>query len=161
MKSKAHQLGLFHPTVHVWCYSKSGMVLLQQRGAHKSTFPLKWDVSVAGHMGAGESPEISAFREVKEEIGITIDPSKLQKLGILKIEKKHSQLLWDREFTHTYLYEMSEQTLLTKQESEVEALEWIALQEFERRIQQDETLFVPNSIKRYQKVIQEIQSRLQ
>ena len=61
LKSKAHQMGLFHATVHVWCYSRTGNVLLQQRAANKQANPLKWDVSVAGHIGAGESPELGAF----------------------------------------------------------------------------------------------------
>ena len=54
LKKEAHRLGHFHATVHVWCYSKSGKILLQQRGKDKKTFPLLWDVSVAGHVSAGE-----------------------------------------------------------------------------------------------------------
>ena len=161
MKSKAHLLGLFHPTVHIWCYSKTGMVLLQQRGANKSTYPLKWDVSVAGHMGSGELPELSAQREVEEEIGVSIDAAKLQRIGFFKMEKKHNAELWDREYTHTYLYEMDEHTSLEKQESEVEALAWISLEEFERQIQENNSRFVPNSAERYRKVLNEIRLRLQ
>lgn len=160
MKSEAHQLGLFHPTVHVWCFSKNGKILLQQRGKDKSTYPLKWDVSVAGHIGAGESPEISAFREVQEEIGVAIDVSGLDKIGVFKIEKKHSESLWDREFTHTFLFEMDEKTPLIKQVSEVEALEWVSLKDFEQMVSGNDERFVPNSTERYQKVIQEIKSRL-
>ncbi|MEO0571805.1 MAG: NUDIX domain-containing protein [Bacteroidota bacterium] len=160
MKSEAHKLGLFHPTVHVWCYSKNGMVLLQQRGGNKSIDPLKWDVSVAGHIGAGETPEISAYREVQEEIGVTINASKLQKIEVFKIEKRHSKSIWDREFTHTYLYEMDQGVTLIKQESEVEALEWISLEVFETRIIEQETLFVTHSTNRYRKVIENIRLRL-
>ena len=87
LKSEAHKKGLFHPTVHIWCYSETGKILLQQRGANKKTFPLKWDVSVAGHMASGETPEVSALREVQEEIGVVIDLSKLEKIGVEKIEK--------------------------------------------------------------------------
>ncbi|MEM8926850.1 MAG: NUDIX domain-containing protein [Bacteroidota bacterium] len=160
MKSKAHQLGLFHPTIHVWCFSKKGQVLLQQRGANKSTYPLKWDVSVAGHIGAGESPDTAAFREVQEEIGVTIKVSKLENIGIFKTEKKHSERIWDREFTHTFLYVLDEKTTLTKQVSEVEALEWVSLEDFEQMAANEDKRFVPNSIERYRQVIQEIKSRL-
>ena len=160
MKSEAHKLGLFHPIIHVWCYSKNGMILLQQRGSNKSTFPLKWDVSVAGHIGAGESPELAAIREVQEEIGVAIDSAQLQKIDFSLIEERHSQHIWDREFAHVFLYEMSKSTLLTKQESEVEALEWITLEEFENRIHGNTALFVPNSTSRYLEIIKKIRSRL-
>lgn len=160
MKSKAHQLGLFHPTIHVWCYSKKGKVLLQQRGVNKSTYPLKWDVSVAGHMSAGESPEFGASRETQEEIGVAIEVSRLEKIGVFQIEKKHSNLIWDREFTHTFLYVMDEKITLAKQESEVEALEWVPLESFEQMVAINDKRFVPNSTQRYQKILQEIKSRL-
>lgn len=160
MKSKAHALGLFHPTIHVWCYSKKGNVLLQQRGAHKDTYPLKWDVSVAGHMAAGEPPELSAFREVQEEIGIDIEPSDLQKIDFFKIERRHSEVIWDREFNHTFLYWLDERVRLTKQDTEVEALQWMSLNEFEQLAINKDPRFVPNSTKRYLKVITEIRSRL-
>ena len=160
MKSEAHKLGLFHPTIHVWCYSKRGKVLLQQRGANKDANPLKWDVSVAGHIGAGESPEIGALREVKEEIGVTIDLKDLEKIDVLKKEKRYSASFFDREFTHTFLYMLSEDTPLTKQESEVEALEWVTLQDFQELVVQDDSQLVPNSRDRYQQIIKMIASRL-
>lgn len=160
LKSKAHKLGLFHPTVHIWCYSGNGKVLLQQRGANKDTHPLKWDVSVAGHVGSCEQLEIAAVREVHEEIGVTIAVSKLEKIGTFKIEERHSTVLFDREFTHTYLYKLDENTELTKQESEVEALDWVSLEKFEGMILEDEIRFVPNSKDRYKEVIKAIKSRL-
>lgn len=160
LKSKAHQMGLFHATVHVWCYSVTGKVLLQQRGVNKDANSLKWDVSVAGHIGAGETPELGAFREVQEEIGVTIKTEKLQKLAVIKIEKKYSKKFWDREFTHTFLYGLDEQTPLTKQETEVEALEWLALERFEKLVSINDKRFVPNSENRYKEVIKAIKSRL-
>lgn len=160
LKSKAHQLGLFHPTIHVWCYSKSGSVLLQQRGASKSAYPLKWDVSVAGHIGAGELPTVGAVREVQEEIGVTIDASKLEYVGVFKIEKRHQKNFWDREFNHTYLYLLDVNTPLQMEIEEVEALEWVSLYDFEDMVTNEDARFVPNSSKRYLDVIRAIQSRL-
>ena len=160
VKSEAHKLGLFHPTVHVWCYSKNGRVLLQQRGANKDTFPLKWDVSVAGHVSAGEALEVAAFREVQEEIGITINMSALKKIGIFKIEEEHSEMIWDREFTHTFLYELDDKIPLTRQASEVESLKWLSIQSFEQLVLQEDPGFVPNSTARYLDVLKAIRSCL-
>ena len=71
LKSDAHRQGIFHPTVHIWFYTNQGEILMQRRGEFKDTYPLLWDVSVAGHIGAGEDIYDAALREVKEEIGLT------------------------------------------------------------------------------------------
>ncbi|AWX43035.1 Isopentenyl-diphosphate Delta-isomerase [Flagellimonas maritima] len=160
LKSKVHEKGFYHPTVHVWCYTKDGLVLLQRRGSSKKSFPLKWDISVAGHVGAGESLENAAVREVYEEIGVEIAPSELIKIGVFKTEHKHSQTFLDREFNHTYLCQLDAKTKLQKQISEVEDLKWFALNHFKEWINQNYPDLVPNSNGRYEKVIQEIASRL-
>jgi len=128
LKSEAHKKGLFHPTVHVWFYTKNSEVLLQKRGKTKTTFPLLWDVSVAGHIEAGESIENAALREVKEEIGLTIFQNNLQKIGIFKSIQKHAKNLIDCEFHHCFISKLNvslEQ--LTKQESEVTSLDLVPL----------------------------------
>lgn len=160
LKSEAHQKGLFHPTIHVWCYSKFGKILIQQRGANKETYPLKWDVSVAGHIGAGEEIETGAIREVEEEIGIILSIDDLEKIDVFKSEKRHSDTIWDREFNHTFLAELDEEILLIKQKEEVEALAWISLEAFENMISSNDEGLVPNSENRYQRVIEAIRSRI-
>ena len=160
LKSEAHRLGLFHPTVHVWCYSLDGMVLLQQRGRNKINFPLKWDISVAGHVSAGEAIEEAAIREVQEEIGVWIQISQLEKIGAFKTEHQHAEDYLDKEFNHTFLCQLSTQTTLLKQESEVETLAWFTLEKFKTWVLEGNTALVPNLDMRYEKVIAEIESRL-
>ena len=72
LKDEAHQKGWFHPTVHIWFYTDTPSLLLQKRGLSKQTYPGFWDVSVAGHVSAGETILEGALREVKEEIGLDI-----------------------------------------------------------------------------------------
>ncbi|MDT0607234.1 NUDIX hydrolase [Croceitalea rosinachiae] len=160
LKSEAHLNGLFHQTIHVWFYTEHGEVLLQQRGKNKSTYPLKWDVSVAGHIGASESFELGAIREVEEEIGVSITSEQLDKIGVFKTEKRHSQAFFDREFNHTFLCLLDKKLTLIKQESEVEDLKWLSLNEFEGWVQEEHPDLVPNSENRYQFIISEIKSRL-
>lgn len=160
LKSVAHANGLFHSTIHLWCYSLDGCLLLQQRGKSKETYPLKWDVSVAGHIGAGESPEISVFRECQEEIGITIETENLKKITVYKKEKKHNKGIFDREYVHVFIYELDKSIALTKQESEVESLVWISIKDFESWITQKHEGLIPGSEKRFEFVISEIQKRL-
>ncbi|MDH3796768.1 MAG: NUDIX domain-containing protein, partial [Flavobacteriaceae bacterium] len=89
LKSEAHAKGWFHPCVHIWFYTSNGDILVQQRGANKKTYPLLWDVSVAGHMAAGETSEEAALREVEEEIGLRIKEADLQQVGVYKSLKLH------------------------------------------------------------------------
>ena len=81
-KSKIHQKGYYHNTAHIWFYTKSGEILLAQRAASKTICPLLWDVSVAGHIDAGETVEVAAIRETKEEIGLDISENDLIKIGV-------------------------------------------------------------------------------
>lgn len=163
MKSEAHRKGLFHPTVHIWLYTGNGKVLIQQRGKDKTTFPLLWDVSVAGHVGAGEEIELSALREVEEEIGLTIAKGDLQKIGIFKSVQKHRADLIDCEFHHTFLCELKTPLKnLKKQESEVAALALISISKFAKEIQDTSTYkkYVAHDLSYYRAVLEAIRKRL-
>ena len=105
-KSEAHKSGWPHRTVHVWLFTSAGEVLLQQRGRNKDTHPLLWDVSVAGHVGAGEDIKQSAIREVEEEVGLTIDTSDLIEIGVFPSLHRHSDSLIDHEFHHCFMSEL-------------------------------------------------------
>jgi isopentenyldiphosphate isomerase len=107
LKSEAHRRGWFHPTVHVWFYTRTGQVLLQQRARDKDTFPGLWDVSVAGHVHAGETPMEGAVRETEEEIGLRILPENLEFLGRFSSEQAHPGGIVDREFQYVYLCELT------------------------------------------------------
>lgn len=163
MKSEAHQKGLFHPTVHIWFYTADSQILIQQRGKDKDTHPLLWDVSVAGHIGAGENIEKSAVREVSEEIGLKIRPSDLQKIGVFKSVQKHSESLIDCEFHHTFLAELCVSLEnLSKQESEVADLKLISITQFEEELGKEETSkkYVPHSLDYYQTILSEVKKLL-
>lgn len=123
LKSVAHQNGWCHNTVHIWLYTADGKVLLQQRGRLKKSFPLLWDVSVAGHVGVGEDIESAALREIREEVGYTLEAGKLEKIGIFKEIHRHRPDFVDCEFHHTYIAPLEVPfNSLTMEEREVEQL---------------------------------------
>ncbi|OQD43414.1 hydrolase [Croceivirga radicis] len=163
LKSEAHQRGLFHPTVHVWFYTNRGEVLLQQRGKNKATHPLLWDVSVAGHIAAGEAYEIAAVREVLEEIGLTIKPEQLEKIAVIKAMHTHPNGIQDNEFHQVYLCALTVPlSQLTKQESEVKALQLKPLLRFAEEIWglAQTNAYVPHGSDYYKLICKEIQARL-
>lgn len=163
MKSEAHKNGWFHQTVHIWFYTSDGTVLLQKRGKDKDIYPLLWDVSVAGHIGAGADIEISALREVKEEIGLSISQNQLEKIGVFKSIQKHHIDLVDCEFHHTYLSELKEPLEnLQKQESEIEALQLVSIDQLIVETSDKYLLkkYVPHDLKYYQIIFKSIKERL-
>lgn len=159
MKSVAHRDGLFHAAIHVWFYTKDGHLLLQQRTKNKDTFPLLWDVSVAGHIGAGEDILESAIREVQEEIGLKIHHEDLKKIGVFRSVQKHNQFLTDCEFHHTFVCELKiPLASLKKQESEVENLALIPISKFSKSLRNpnEGRKFVPHDMEYYETIISEI-----
>lgn len=131
LKSEIHTKGYYHNTAHVWLYTKSGYILLAQRSASKSICPLLWDVSVAGHVDAGESIIHAALREIQEEIGLKLNASDLQKIGVFVCFQSYPNGIQDNEFHHTYLAELKVPlSKLKPQQDEVESLKLVSLNTF-------------------------------
>lgn len=130
-KSKIHSEGFYHNTAHLWLYTSEGLILLQQRAASKLICPLLWDVSVAGHIDAGESPEQGIVRETKEEIGLDISEKQLNKIGVFECFQTYDNGIIDNEFHHTFISKTAE-TLdnMIPQQGEVEALKFVSISEF-------------------------------
>ncbi len=163
MKSEAHRKGLFHSTVHIWFYTKNGEILLQKRSQQKDIHPSLWDVSVAGHIGAGEANLAAAIREVQEEIGLRICEKQLLKIGVFKSVQKYSDQLIDCEFHHTYLSELTVPIIhLTKQPSEVDELILLPVTQFQQDIKTPEmaNTYVPHDKRYYTTILREIKKLL-
>lgn len=135
LKSIIHQKGYYHHTAHVWFYTKNGDVLLSQRSAKKTICPLIWDVSVAGHIDAGETPIQAAIRETKEEIGIIISENSLEFIGVFESFKSYGNGIIDNEFNNTFIAKINEPiSKFSIQEEEVEAVKFITLNDFKNLI---------------------------
>src|SRR5690606_29990445 len=163
MKSEAHKKGLFHPSIHVWFYTANGEVLIQKRSKNKDTHPNLWDVSVAGHVGAGEDIILSALREVKEEIGLRVDKEDLFKVGVFKYQHQHRADLVDCEFHHTFLSELKVPLeTLKMQESEVDDLALIHLALFKDELTHKITSskYIPYDPAYYEVIFRAIEKRL-
>jgi isopentenyldiphosphate isomerase len=163
LKSEAHQKGLFHPTVHIWFYTPNTEVLLQQRAQIKKTFPLYWDVSVAGHVGAGESIISGAIREIKEEIGLAVKANALYPIGVFKSIQQHHHGLLDCEFHHTFICCLKQpMDTLQKQEEEVEALQLKPISSWEKDLFSEVPSmdYVPHKKRYYKEVIAALKRQL-
>lgn len=103
-RDDAHRLGLWHRTVHVWIRNSKGELLLQKRALTKDVYPGYWDISCAGHIDAGESPETAALRELSEELGVQKNERELVYLfTVLQLYDSVNPYVCDREHTSVFL----------------------------------------------------------
>lgn len=164
LKSEVHKNGYYHNTAHIWFYTKEGEILLAQRAASKTICPLLWDVSVAGHVDAGETIEEAAVREVLEEIGLKIQESSLHKIGVFECFQTYSFGIKDFEFHHTFLTKLRvpvESIQFNKEE--VESVKLVSISEFKNLLQRSNSNghFVETNKLYYEFVVKAIQQEIQ
>ena len=124
LKSEAHKNGWFHATAHIWFFTSDEKILLQKRALTKKVFPGIWDISVAGHIGAGEEVLEGAKREVFEEIGLILEDKDFIKIGTRIHQVNHENGIQDNEHHHVFIAELKTPiSELTMQPEEVAGLE--------------------------------------
>ncbi|OIQ30291.1 MAG: hydrolase [Bacteroidetes bacterium MedPE-SWsnd-G2] len=163
LKSEIHKKGIFHPTVHIWLYTKNGEVLLQQRAKSKLICPNLWDVSAAGHIAFGESLIEGGLRELEEEIGVALTPNNLFKIGINKCMQTYDNGIIDNEFHHVYIAEFnSDISKLQLQEEEVQAVKLVTIPEFKSLLENSKqnSHFIESNRAYYEFVIEAIQKKI-
>ncbi len=157
LKSEAHEKGLFHASAHIWIFDTQKNVLIQKRAKTKDVFPDLWDISVAGHISAGELPIISAIREVEEEVGISLLENELRYIGVFKKKVIHKANLIDNELHHIYICcKKFEIDTLKIQVEEVSEIKSIQLNNLIEEVSKETNNFVPHGKNYYSFVFNEI-----
>ncbi len=137
--------------------------MLQLRDKNKKSFPNVWDVSVAGHISAGDTPLITAIREIEEEIGISVSSDELTQVEFvndvvpLLPDKKHPELCW------VYiLHKEIDPDELTIQESELSAVMVQLISEIQQRRKDPDSnkTYAARNTKIYDTAFNEIIKRL-
>ncbi len=101
---EVHTKGLWHQTFACWLVNKKkSTVMLQLRGPRNRIDPGSFDASASGHLSAGEKPE-EGFRELEEEIGVTIAAVDRRYLGVSRnIAIRNNGDYINHEFCHIFL----------------------------------------------------------
>ena len=116
---------LLHRVVHLIVVNRRGDILLQKRSRNKDVAPDRWDTSVGGHIGRGETVEEALRRETEEEIGIVPgDP----KFLYTYIHSNH----YESELVYTY--ECISEGPFRFDEEEIEELRFWSIAEIERSL---------------------------
>lgn len=109
--------GQYHLSVSVWIMNSKGQYLLSQRHPNKS-YPYFWECT-GGSVLMGEDSLNGALREVKEELGITLE-SERGKL-IYQTRREPSQDFYDVWLFHVDI----DIDKISLQETEVIGVQWV------------------------------------
>ena len=134
-RSEVHRRGLWHRSSHLWLVNSRREVLLQQRHLGKETDPGRWDIAVAGHLSAGQTPLEAMVREAREELGLDVDPASLTFLGATSKEYVGAGFA-DREWQHLFAGVWNgDPGALVLQPDEVIAVRWMSVGEYRRMLE--------------------------
>lgn len=117
--------------INVLIENDKGELWIPRRVASKKLFPLALDMSVAGHVGAGETYEYALRRELEEELFLNLDDVDWSYLGYLSPFKDGSVA-----FVKAYTIRMNDVPSYNKNDY-CEAY-WLTPQEVMNRIEQGE-----------------------
>lgn len=87
-KEKAHKEKLIHKTSHIWLVNNKRQILMQKRSLVDEDAPGLYDISVAGHISAGETSQHAAYRELQEELGVEIPENEIEYIFTVDIKNK-------------------------------------------------------------------------
>ncbi|MFH0711447.1 MAG: NUDIX domain-containing protein [Candidatus Aenigmatarchaeota archaeon] len=76
LRSAVHNDGDWHRVSHIWIFNSDGEILIHKR-QNTDMYPDKYDTLVGGHVVYGENYVDTALKELKEEIGLDVQPSEL------------------------------------------------------------------------------------
>lgn len=113
--------GEYHCVVHICIFNSKGEMLIQQRQPFKDGWPNMWDITVGGSSLTGENSAQAAHRELKEEIGLSVDFTDI---------RPHLTVNFEFGFDDYYLLVMDvDITKLKLQYEEVQAVKWASCEE--------------------------------
>lgn len=124
--------GDYHLVIHVCIFNSQNQILLQKRQSCKVGWPNMWDLAAAGSALTGENSRDAAIREVKEELGITLD---------LTNDRPRFTINFEYGFDDYWIIERDiEISALTLQQEEVADAKWVTEEELHQMIKRNEII---------------------
>lgn len=157
-RALAHSIGLWHRTVHIYFFRRSGgtiEILVHLRSKTKDLNPDKWDTRFGGHIKQGENVEQTVIGEMKEEIGLNIEPANLIEGDWVK-RNNHP----NNEFVKVFYFEFAgDQKNLNFNDKEVQKVKWLPTDGILKLMEKEPKNWSGEAI-RFQEVIKSLENKL-
>lgn len=142
-RKEVHTKGYWHKAVYICIVNSKGEILMQRRSSNKAIHPNKLDISVGGHPTRGEDGLEAIIREAGEEIGVIIEPTRLEYLCTLKSAYNNGEFI-DNQFLEVYLTQMDlDISKLKLQKEEVSEVKNVYYKDFEKMVNEESSEIVP------------------
>lgn len=136
-RCEVHKRRVWHRSIAVAIINDKNEILIQQRSDNKDKNAGMWDISVAGHISAGQDALSAATREINEEVavnlGYNIDIKDFRYMYSFRKEQKYSGDFIERQFYDFFI--LRQKKLSRKnikfQESEVQAVKFVTVSELQ------------------------------
>lgn len=140
-RDEVHKKGLWHRAIVVAIVNEQNQVLLQQRSKNKEKNANMWDISVAGHISAGQDSLSAAAREINEEVSVLLgyrtEIKDFRYMYSFRKEQIFKEDFIERQFYDFFILRTAglDDKTLYFQESEVQSVKFVDLTELQQLIE--------------------------
>lgn len=148
-RSEVHKKGLWHRAIVVAIVNENNEILLQQRSEKKEKNAGMWDISVAGHISAGQDSLSAAAREINEEVSVLLgyrtEIKDFRYMYCFRKEQKFREDFIERQFYDFFILRTSgvDDKTLYFQKDEVQAVKFVDLATIQKMIENNELVERP------------------
>ena len=151
-RSAVHRDGDWHRTVHIYFVNKKDDFLVHLRSPLKDLSPSKWDARFGGHVITGKTQEETVHGELKDELGVNLEPSQLIEGNTYQEANGKNN-----EFTKVYYYQFNKDlSSLTFDDREVREVRWTSPHEIQRELRKNPSQWAGN-LHIFQKIYRDYQ----
>ena len=142
-RSEVHKRGLWHRIIVVAIINEKNEILIQQRSHNKDKNPDMWDISVTGHLSAGQDSLTAAAREISEEVsvslGYSIDIKDFRFMFSFRKEQEVNKNHFDRQYYDFFILRKNglNENDIKFQVSEVQAIKFVNINELNEMREQN------------------------
>lgn len=142
-RSEVHKKGLWHRIIVVAIVNENNEILIQQRSHDKDKNPDMWDISVTGHLSAGQDSLTAATREISEEVsvslGYSVEVRDFRFMFSFRKEQRVNEEHFDRQFYDFFILRQSglREENIKFQSSEVQAIKFVTISELNEMREQN------------------------
>lgn len=148
-RDEVHKQGLWHRSIVVAIVNEHNQILLQQRSANKEKNANMWDISVAGHISAGQDSLSAATREINEEVSVLLgyrtEIKDFRYMYCFRKEQKLSDDFIERQFYDFFILRTSglDDKTMYFQKEEVQAVKFVDLADLQHMIEEKQLVERP------------------